>query len=128
MNAFFAALRQWWYGWTGQPSPYETLSVESDPPKPMHPQVVYIVVEDGLPWNVSFMCPCSCGGEVHLNLLSDERPCWQVLQHWHGLISLQPSVWRTNGCRSHFWFRRGRAYWCENPTAVPRASGGHWTA
>lgn len=114
MKALITTIRQWWYAWTGQPPPYEAQFAESDPPRSMHPRVIYVVTEDSLAWHVSLICPCGCGAELHLNLLPDERPCWHLIQHWDGLISLHPSVWRTKGCKAHFWFNRGRIRWCES--------------
>ncbi|WP_425373246.1 DUF6527 family protein, partial [Klebsiella pneumoniae] len=29
-----------------------------------------------------------------------------------GRPTLYPSIWRTTGCRSHFWVRIGRIHWC----------------
>jgi hypothetical protein len=48
---------------------------------------------------------------LHMNLLTDERPCWQVTRHQDGTATLHPSVWRQKGCYSHFWLRRGRIHW-----------------
>ncbi|TKW76928.1 MAG: hypothetical protein DI543_18380, partial [Bradyrhizobium icense] len=58
--------------------------------------------------------PCGCGSVLHMNLLPDERPCWEVTQHGDGTASLHPSVWRQKDCKSHFWFRRGRVQWCSD--------------
>jgi hypothetical protein len=43
-----------------------------------------------------------------MNLIPDERPCWQLMRHPDGTATLHPSVWRKKDCGSHFWFRRGR--------------------
>ncbi|MER9141803.1 DUF6527 family protein [Mesorhizobium sp. M0871] len=58
------------------------------------------------------LCPCGCRRVLHMNLLADERPCWRLTRHDDGTTTLHPSVWRTTGCGSHFWFRRGRVEWC----------------
>lgn len=58
------------------------------------------------------VCPCGCGDLIELNLLKAVRPCWHVKEHTKGLVSLTPSVRRMKGCRSHFWIRNGRTYWC----------------
>jgi hypothetical protein len=58
------------------------------------------------------VCPCGCGEVIELNLLASVRPCWQVIEHPKGLVSLSPSVRRMNGCRSHFWIRNGQINWC----------------
>ena len=117
MRSLFSAIRQWWYAWTGQPGPHEAVFVSSDPPQSMRPNFLYVITEDDLPWHASMLCPCGCGAELHLNLLPDDRPCWRLKHHWDGMISLHPSVWRVKGCRSHFWFKRGRVHWTACPDA-----------
>ena len=113
MISLFAAVRRWWFANTGQLAPYETVFVESDLPLTIDPRIIYVITEDGLAWHASLLCPCGCGDIVHANLLPDERPYWEMTRHWHGLISLYPSVWRTKDCRAHFWFIKGRIRWCQ---------------
>ena len=40
-------------------------------------------------------------------------PRWDLRINAGGLPSLNPSVWRQTGCRSHFWLRDGHLEWCE---------------
>jgi len=90
---------------------FATMYVQEEPPEQPKNKVLYIVLEDELPWSAAMLCPCGCGEMLHLNLLPDERPRWI---HQHGqnqLSSLEPSVHRIKGCRSHFWFRKGKVYW-----------------
>ncbi len=91
---------------------YRTVVVQEDLPERLDRRVIYIVEEDGYQEQAAMMCPCKCGNILHLNLLRDERPCWTVTMHDDETTSLHPSVWRKKGCRSHFWFRAGRVYWC----------------
>ncbi|MGD9420073.1 MAG: DUF6527 family protein [Verrucomicrobiota bacterium JB025] len=59
------------------------------------------------------LCPCGCGCLIHLNLLFDlSRPRWDVRQEADGSATITPSIWRNNGCRSHFVLRHGRIRWC----------------
>lgn len=74
---------------------------------------MYIVQEDSYEEQAAMICPCGCGRVLQMNLLPDERPCWQVTHHRDGTVSLHPSVWRMKECKSHFWFRSGRVYWVE---------------
>ncbi len=60
----------------------------------------------------ALICPCGCAEVIELNLLTAVRPRWEVIEHPKGLVSLSPSVRRLEGCRSHFWIRRGQVYWC----------------
>lgn len=92
--------------------PIESVSLREVPAQ-LQRRTVYIIQEDGYSEHVSMLCPCGCGQLLHMNLIPDERPCWQVTEHPDGTVSLHPSIWRKQGCKSHFWFRRGQIYWCE---------------
>jgi len=92
--------------------PYRTLIVEEFLPKKLNRRTLYVVQEDGFEEQAAMLCPCGCGRVLQMNLLSDEVPCWRLVQHEDGTASLQPSVWRQKDCGSHFWFRCGRVYWC----------------
>ncbi len=89
-----------------------TVYIEGDLPKVLAKNIVYIVYEVGEPWHVSLVCPCGCRQLMHLNLLPDERPCWRAFDHHDGTVTLQPSISRNVGCKSHFWLRRGKIEWC----------------
>jgi hypothetical protein len=70
------------------------------------------------PWSAAFLCPCGCGEVIHLSLLIDDRPSWRLSFDRDGLPTLSPSVWRTKGCRSHFFLRQGSIVWCGPETTV----------
>jgi hypothetical protein len=59
-----------------------------------------------------FKCPCGCGQEVALNLMSAHFPHWRVDVHTSQLFNVHPSVDATS-CGAHFWLRDGRVSWCE---------------
>jgi hypothetical protein len=94
--------------------PYATQHVEEALPPKLKRRALYIVEEDGFQEQAAMICPCGCGAVLHMNLLPDERPCWEVTRHSDGTASLHPSVWRQKDCGSHFWFRRGRVQWCRD--------------
>ena len=73
---------------------------------------LYVAGENGYFWAAAMLCPCGCRDVIELNLLRKARPCWTVQEHLDGLVSLRPSVWRRQGCRSHFYLRRGQIEWC----------------
>src|SRR5260221_9162607 len=54
-------------------------------------------------------CPCGCGEIVSVNLQRRLKPAWKLRVDDGDAVSLSPSVWRTSGCRSHFWFSDNRA-------------------
>jgi hypothetical protein len=113
MKSFFRLISQL-KAWLGKRfrHTYRTHVIEGDLPEKLQRRTIYVVKEDGYLENVSMICPCGCGQILHMNLIPDERPCWQITEHRDGTISLHPSVWRKKGCKSHFWFRHGQVHWC----------------
>lgn len=71
---------------------------------------VYVVAPKSIPKWAMLRCPCGCAEVITLSLQSIHDPNWAV-KIKHGRASLYPSVWRTTGCRSHFWLRDGRVFW-----------------
>ena len=95
--------------------PQRRFYIERNLEEPMKIQSfrVYIVGEEGYEWTAVFICPCGCGHIVRLNLLyGDDRPTWRVSHDRRRLATVQPSVWRKIGCRSHFIIRDGLIKWC----------------
>lgn len=94
-----------------QPEPFRAIFVDEFPDS-LRPRTIYIAGELGHLWAASMVCPCGCGDMIQLNLLPQVRPCWQVEAQDDGTVSITPSVWRQQGCRSHFFVRRGCIDWC----------------
>jgi hypothetical protein len=103
------SLRRWLGGWF-EPSSLRVQHV-LDEPETRRQGVLYVVGEPKNPWLAVMSCPCRCGEAIHLNLLSSTRPRWTLATNPDGRVSLSPSVWRTAGCRSHFFVRDGRIQW-----------------
>lgn len=70
-----------------------------------------LLTDDGEPWSVAMMCPCGCGQRVELPLLREARPRWSLQVDKQNRPTLHPSVWLHEGCRSHFFVRRGKVEW-----------------
>jgi len=68
--------------------------------------------DDGENWCLGMQCPCGCNDTIELLLVPEGKPRWDVVIDDQGRLTLEPSVWRASGCRSHFWIRKGRIYWC----------------
>lgn len=85
--------------------------VEGKFPKKILPRTLYVLTEDGMPWQAALMCPCGCRATLDLNLLPDERPQWSYSVNQRGAPSLNPSVNRHVGCKSHFFLRGGHIIW-----------------
>jgi hypothetical protein len=102
-----------WFGslFRSRPQQWQAVYVE-DVPKDAKPNSIYLVGEGSHIWFSVFLCPCGCGDLVQLSLLPDDSPRWQVASNADGSVTLSPSVWRTKGCKSHFFVRRGLIVWC----------------
>jgi len=94
-----------------KPKLFKSSRVE-DFPDAMKRFTLYLANGGAAPRAAALICPCGCGDTIQLNLLTGVRPCWQV-EHTKGLVSLNPSIQRKNGCRSHFWLRNGEIIWCK---------------
>ena len=69
--------------------------------------------EDDEDWSVGLRCPCGCGQRLEMMLLKEVKPPWDIAVDPLGRVSLSPSVWLREGCKSHFWVRSGKIVWCE---------------
>ncbi|HUQ70945.1 MAG TPA: DUF6527 family protein, partial [Planctomycetaceae bacterium] len=96
--------------------PLHTVHLE-ELPDVLDPKDVYVLGEAQHRWFVAMICPCGCKETLQMSLLKDAKPKWSLIEHNDGTISLQPSIWRKIGCRSHFFLRHGLIQWC-------RESGG----
>ena len=112
MIACIVRLWQWFLSFfRAVPTGWKTVRIEDVPLMP-EKNVMYLVGEGNYLWFVVFLCPCDCGELIQLNLLADASPRWHVTVHVDGSVTLAPSVWRTKGCGSHFFFRNGAVLWC----------------
>lgn len=82
-----------------------------DLPDHLKSGVVYIVGDGEYLWFAAMICPCGCGVTLQMNLMPHSRPRWDVIKHKDGSVTLNPSVLRLTGCRSHFFLRRGQINW-----------------
>jgi hypothetical protein len=46
-------------------------------------------------------------------------PRWRVAIDWFDRPTLEPSVWQTDGCYSHFWVKQGRIVWTPDTGKTP---------
>lgn len=104
---YFAKLFHWL---TKRPS-LKTVYVE-DIPDSCKKGFIYIVGNDN-PWYAVVKCPCECGETIRLCLQEEVKPSWKLSYCYDGSVSLQPSIWRTRGCQSHFFITKGSINWCK---------------
>ena len=81
-------------------------------PRKLKPFTLYVAGEQQHFLAAAMLCPCGCGDAIELNLLQQASPQWKIRLHPNGSVSLIPSVWRSKGCRSHFWLWNSRIEWC----------------
>jgi hypothetical protein len=113
----FRRLRSVWNGWRPRfnipwwPGKWRLVYVD-DPPDAPARRRLYVVGTPDDPFQAVMDCPCGCRTPIFLDLVKS-----QGAQHWrlriapNGCPSLVPSVWRVDGCRSHFWLKEGRIRW-----------------
>lgn len=100
----------WWFGkfqYRSKVLPDNPISenIQSD--------IVYIVGgEDYVKW-AYFKCPDGCGDTIMLSLSPNKRPSWKIKQDGRGRVSLYPSINKQDGCKSHFWLKKGKIKWAE---------------
>lgn len=88
----------------------KTVAVEELPDR-LHKKRLYLLGARE-PWAAALLCPCGCGEVVQLSLMLHDSPRWNLQLEPEGFATLTPSVWRTKGCRSHFFLRQGSVIWC----------------
>jgi hypothetical protein len=70
-----------------------------------------LLQDNGENWSVGFHCPCGCGEVIELLLLPNVKPRWDIYIDSLHRPTLSPSVWKTTGCKSHFWVQDGKIKW-----------------
>ena len=80
-------------------------------PITINENVIYVVGENEFYWMIGFNCPCGCRDIIQLNLLQYSSPNWSYKLNKNGSLSISPSVWRTKGCKSHFFIKNSRTKW-----------------
>ena len=71
-----------------------------------------VLVDRGRPRMLVMRCPCGCGDNLIINLDNRTGYAWRFYRDRRGL-TLYPSYWREDGCRSHFIVWSGHIYWCD---------------
>lgn len=84
--------------------------LSDDLPESLENRTIYVQGNYN-PWLASMLCPCGCGDVLHINLIPTRKPVWGIQLLPNGLVSLQPSLWKKTGCKSHFYLKKGRINW-----------------
>ena len=93
--------------------PARELTVLMDETLPLNlPRRGLLLLRDGgEDWCIGMRCPCGCGQRIELPLVEEADPRWKLRIEQNGTPTLAPSVWLQEGCRSHFFVRRGKVEW-----------------
>jgi hypothetical protein len=75
--------------------------------------VIYVVMKN-LPRWVYLKCPCGCKEVIMLSLDRNQFPSWTVKQDKFGRATLMPSIRKLDGCKSHFFIKKGKLIWAFN--------------
>ena len=70
-----------------------------------------VMVVRGAPRMLVMKCPSGCGDNLIINLDRRTGYAWRLYQRRKDL-TLYPSYWREDGCRSHFIVWNSHIYWC----------------
>lgn len=101
-----------WLGFLSRPDFRVRRAVDMPSPEDLTHGTLVIVGDKRSPKWVTMQCPSRCGTPLLLSLNQARRPRWSVSTDWWGRPTLTPSVRRTDGCRCHFWLRKGMVEWC----------------
>lgn len=74
-------------------------------------EIVAVVAGDETKW-LCFLCPCDSGEIVRLAVSKTRRPAWTYTADRLGRPTIHPSIWQLDGCRCHFWVKKGEIDWC----------------
>jgi Family of unknown function (DUF6527) len=106
----FPKLLKWYNKFFKKEKLYQYKFVE-DVPDLLKLGTLYIINNNNFPWQVAMLCPCGCKKILHMNLMKDHNPRWRFKIDNKNKISLHPSIWRTVGCKSHFFVKKGKILW-----------------
>jgi hypothetical protein len=85
----------------------------SDNPNPesIRRNIVYIVGgENYVKW-VYMKCPDYCSEIIMLQITKEKYPSWEIQYDKIGRVTIYPSVNKLDGCKSHFWIKKGNIQW-----------------
>jgi hypothetical protein len=83
----------------------------NDEPDKCAPGILYVIEDADRTWAATMACPCGCGHPLHMNLIPDSKPVWNLNVEADGSPTLTPSVWRREACDCHFLLRQGQIIW-----------------
>ncbi len=93
---------------------FATKVVEKQPAQQNIPEKTVVVVSSyGIHKWALIKCPCGCNEILTLSLMKSQKPNWEVNFDRLNRVSLSPSVWKSDGCKSHFFVHVGKLVWAK---------------
>jgi len=94
---------------------YSIILVEDKPNiENMSDKKLFIVGGKGYSKWAYMKCPCGCKEILTLSLMKKHNPSWTIKVDKLNRATLYPSIWKEDGCRSHFWIRKGKLIWAKS--------------
>lgn len=98
--------------WSYKQFQYKIEIIPDNPnPDSLRDNIVYVVgAKNYIKWGY-IKCPCGCGDSIMLSLNKKAYPSWSIKQDKIGRATISPSVNKLDGCKSHFFIRKGKLIW-----------------
>lgn len=92
----------------------KVLFLEEKPPEDELPSNTIVVIggDNWAKW-VFMKCPCGCKDVITLSLMKSYKPNWDLRMNKKGRITLSPSIWKKDGCKSHFFVKNSKFIWAD---------------
>jgi hypothetical protein len=90
---------------------YSIEEIESLDEVKVVPNILYIERRGERDRWLHLSCPCGCGELLSVNLMTSVSPHWLISRNRDQTLTVSPSLYRMDGCRSHFFVRSSRIQW-----------------
>ena len=80
-------------------------------PERLKQNIIYVVGNEKFAKWAYLKCPSRCGEVIMLSLIQSAKPFWNIKRDKLGRPTIYPSIHKLDGCKSHFWLRRGKLRW-----------------
>jgi hypothetical protein len=76
--------------------------------------IVYVVGDKKYAKWAYLRCPSGCNDIIMLSLNKRNFPSWSVKQDKLGRATISPSIHKLDGCKSHFFIKKGKLIWAHS--------------
>lgn len=85
--------------------------IDNPNPDQLKRNIIYIVGNKNYHKWIYMICPSGCGEVIMLSLNQEKSPSWSITSDSKGRPTIYPSIHKLDGCRSHFWIKKGKIKW-----------------